>query len=129
MSEDRQPVQLVSETADTVTLRRADLESLLDDLEDAEDRAAVAEHRLAMGKTGGVAVALTPEEVDRLLAGEHPVRIWREKHGLTVRSLAASAEISPSMLTEIETGTKTGSVETLRKLALALKVDLDALVP
>lgn len=43
MSDHRQPVRLLAETADTVTLRRADFEALLDELEDAEDRIAVLE--------------------------------------------------------------------------------------
>ena len=40
----RAPIQLLSETADTVTLRRADFDAMLEDLEDAEDRNAVLEH-------------------------------------------------------------------------------------
>ena len=39
------------------------------------------------------------------------------------------AGVSVSLLSEIEGATKTGSVDTLRKLAYALKVDLDTLVP
>ena len=39
------------------------------------------------------------------------------------------ADISISLLSEIEGATKTGSVDTLRKLAQVLKVDLDPLAP
>ena len=75
---------------DTVTLRRADYEALLDRLEDAEDRAALLEHRL--GKASGrPAEMLTLEEEDRLIDGENPVRFWREKRGYSVRGLAAAA--------------------------------------
>ena len=35
-------IKPVAETADTVTLRRADLEALIEAIEDAEDRAALA---------------------------------------------------------------------------------------
>ena len=41
MSDPREPISLVEETADTVTLRRADFDALLTELEDAEDRAAM----------------------------------------------------------------------------------------
>ena len=56
------------------------------------------------------------------------MRIWREKRGLTQQALAGLAGISKSFLCEIETGIGTPSLETLRKLALGLKVDLDTLV-
>ena len=126
--ERREPIRLVGETADTVTMQRADYEGLLSELEDAEDRRAVLEHQLAR-KAGAVSEMLNLEEADRLIAGENPVKFWRDKRGYTQRSLASMAGVSVSLLSEIEAGTKTGSVDTLRKLATALKVDLDALVP
>ena len=64
-----------------------------------------------------------------MIAGENPVRFWREKRRMTAKALAVQAEVSASLLSEIESGRKTGSVDTLRKLALALKVELDTLVP
>jgi len=56
--ERREPIRLVGETADTVTMQRADYEGLLSKLDDAEDRAAVLEHQLAK-KTGAI-----PETAD-----------------------------------------------------------------
>jgi transcriptional regulator with XRE-family HTH domain len=125
---DRPPIRLVGETGNTVTLLRVDFDALLEDLEDAEDRNAVLEHELAVAK-GDATPSLTVEEVDRLLTGENPVRVWRQKIGMTQRQLAAHAGMSQSQLAEIETGAKAGSIDTLRKLAGALKVNLDALVP
>jgi ribosome-binding protein aMBF1 (putative translation factor) len=128
MSEPRESISPVEGTTDTVTLRRADFDALLTDLEDAEDRAAMLELALARAKRT-VPEPLTIEEASRLLDGEHPIKVWREKRGWTQRALAARADISSSLLAEIEGGTKRGSVETLRKLAHELKVDLDTLVP
>ena len=99
----------------------AEYEALLDALEDAADHAALAQ-------ATDTQELLTIEEADRLIAGEHPVKFWREKRRLT-QSLANAAGIGKSLLSELENGTKTGSVDALRKLANALKVDLDALVP
>jgi mRNA interferase RelE/StbE len=113
---DRKPIDLVSQTPDTVTLRRANYDALLVELEATGDRAVAFEHDLTL------------EEVERLRAGERPVRIWREKRGMTQQTLAAGAAISNSFLSEIEAGTNTPSVEMLWKLAYALKVDLDTLV-
>jgi DNA-binding XRE family transcriptional regulator len=123
----RQAIHFVNETPDTVTLRRADFDSLIEELEDAEDRIAVFEHQL-MASKGDYPTPLTVDETDRLLGGENPVRVWREKLGLTQRDLATATEISQSHLAEIETGAKTGSIVTLKKLARALKTDLDSLV-
>lgn len=67
--------------------------------------------------------------VDRLLDGENRIRVWREHRGLSATELAAKAEISGAYLSELETGKKTGTVDTLGKLATALNDDLDDLVP
>ena len=117
----------LAETADTVTLSRADYEALLEALEDSRDVAAAiaAETRVASGESE----YLPAEVVGRLCAGEHPVRIWREHRGLSARALAVAAGMSPSYLVEIETGRKTGSIDAFRKLAFALDVTIDDLVP
>ncbi|MFS8043512.1 helix-turn-helix domain-containing protein [Xanthobacter sp. AM33] len=48
-----------------------------------------------------------------------------EHRGLTGKQLAAAAGIAPATLSQIEKGVRTGSVEMLRKIATALRVDLD----
>jgi ribosome-binding protein aMBF1 (putative translation factor) len=117
----------LAETADTVTLSRADYEALLATLEDARDIAGAiaAEARVASGESE----YLPAEMVARLCAGEHPIRVWREHRGRSARALAATAGMAPSYLVEIETGRKTGSIDAFRKLARALDVTLDDLVP
>lgn len=121
----------VAETADTVTLRKQDWQALVAQLEDADDRAAV-EARRAHEAAVGTAVArrdyLSGEEMQRLLDGENPVRLWREKRGLTQRVLAAQAGIGASYLAEIEGGKKPGSADALHKLAQALGVAMENLV-
>jgi DNA-binding XRE family transcriptional regulator len=124
----RPVIRPLAQTDSSVTLQRADLEALLAALDDADDRIAVLEHHLAQAR-GKAATPLTIDEADRLLAGESPVKVWREKRGKTQRELATAAGISQPHLAEIEKGTKTGSVVTLRKLARVLEVDLDSLVP
>jgi DNA-binding XRE family transcriptional regulator len=114
--------------SDTVTLGRAEYEALLARLEDAEDAVALeaAERREAdLGKDAARADYLPAELVNRLLAGEHPVRVWRAHRGLTREALATTAEVSPSYLTEIETRRKPGSFDALAKIAKALSISLD----
>jgi mRNA interferase RelE/StbE len=126
--EGAQPILLIAETADTVTLRRADFDALLEDLEDAGDRVAVLEEHLAIAR-GDRAPSLTADEAERLLNRESPVKVWREKLGLTQRQLASRAGTSQGLLAEIEAGRKHGSIATLRSIAGALGVSLDFLVP
>jgi DNA-binding XRE family transcriptional regulator len=127
MSDKKQPIQLLAETADTVTLRRSDFEALLEELEDAEDSNAVLQHDLEAARGDHKTPPLTVDEFDRLVTGENRVKVWRQKMDMTQRQLAEYAHVSQSQLAEIEKGTKTGSVDTLKKIAQALNISLDAL--
>jgi DNA-binding XRE family transcriptional regulator len=118
----------MTDAADTVTLPRVEYEALISRLEDAEDNAALDRLEARIEKQGFAAATadyLPAELIERLLAGEHPVRIWRIHRGLTREGLAAPAGVSPSYLTEIETGRKTGSLRAMIKLAAALRISLD----
>ena len=66
---------------------------------------------------------------DRLLAGENPVKVYREHRGTTRRRLAEAAGINAIYLSQIEGGRRTGSARTLAALAAALGVAVDALIP
>ena len=116
----------VAMTKDTVTLTRKAFDSLVEALEDAEDRAAVRAS-LARGKAG-LDDALPAAFFRRVLGGEHPVRIWREHRGLGLNALARAAKFSPSYLSEIEKGCKPGSIAAFNSLAKALRVDMGKLV-
>ena len=67
------------------------------------------------------------ELAERIAAGEHPVRVWRQYRGLTASALAAQAGIAQSYLSDIETGKKPGSVRALKAIADRLEVSLDIL--
>jgi DNA-binding XRE family transcriptional regulator len=113
---------------DTVTMPRAEYEALLRRLEDAEDNAAIDRLEARIEKQGfAVATAdyLSGDLVARLVAGEHPIRVWRAHRGLTREALAATAGVSPSYVSEIETRRKPGSLAAMMKLAAALRVPLD----
>jgi len=124
-------VRILSETPDTVTVSRGDWTQLLSELEDALDRAAVVERRRREGAKGVQAARrnyLTAGEARRLLDGESPVKVWREKRGRSQRQLAAAAGVSAGYLAEIETGRKPGSVVALARLAKALHVQIEDLI-
>src|SRR5271157_3843894 len=124
-------VKILSETQDTVTVSRGDWTQLLSELENAQDRAAVVERRRREAATGMQAARrnyLSAREARRLLDGESPVKVWREKRGRSQRELAAAAGVGAGYLAEIETGRKPGSVVALASLARALQVQIEDLI-
>jgi DNA-binding XRE family transcriptional regulator len=103
--------------ADFVLLARNDYEQLIGL---AEDRSATQ----AYGRTRqeeAVPLAI----VDRLLAGENSLRVWREYRGLSLAELAGKTALSKGYLSDIENGNRTGTIETLKSIAAALDVDLE----
>jgi transcriptional regulator with XRE-family HTH domain len=111
-------------------LKRVDFEALLRKAEDAADLAAVDAHRAYEDRVGWETARrnyLVADEARRLLDGENPVRLWREKRGLKQRTLAEAAEMAVSYLAEIEGGKKPGSSSALRRIANVLDVPLENL--
>ena len=67
--------------------------------------------------------------VDRCVRGETPALVWRELRGMTRLEVAAAAGLSDTALAEIESGILDPGLQPMAKLARALRVDLDDLVP
>jgi len=107
----------IAETSDTVTLSRADYEALLNALDDRGSQFAYAATRDEE--------TFPAEVVDRLLAGESPVKVFRAHRGLSVRALAETSGLSTTLVSDIENRKLTGSVAALKALAGSLGVDLD----
>lgn len=68
------------------------------------------------------------ELTERMLNGESPIRVYREYRGFTQDQLAEQVEISKPFLFQIENAIRTPSLDTLKRLAEALRVDMDDLV-
>ncbi len=118
---------LKTPTGDTlVVLPEADYLALISAAEDARDMAAVDafERRLALGEE-----ELIPSEIaNRILDGENRIRVWRDHRGLSAAALAEKAGLAQSYLSQIETGKRSGTIDTMKKLAEALGIGLDDLV-
>ncbi|MBI4184896.1 MAG: helix-turn-helix domain-containing protein [Proteobacteria bacterium] len=110
--------------ADLVVMRRDAYDALVRAAEDASDLAASRAVRARYRPEDYLPAAL----VERALAGDSPVRLWREHRGLSARALARKAGLSPAYLSEIETGRKAPGARALKALAAALGVGLDDLV-
>lgn len=118
------PVVTEARSREIVILPRAKYDALLQRLEDLEDAVEVREAE----ERGTSADALPSELVDRLIEGEHPLRIWREHRKLTLAQLAERSGVGLSYISEIEHGQKPGSAQALKALAAALGVDTDDLI-
>lgn len=100
----------------------------LEEYECLVDRADVAAaDRVKADIAVGRDEMIPSEVVDRLLAGENPVRVWRTHRGMTARQLAAATGLSASYISEIESGKKDGGFAAMKRIADALEVDLDDL--
>ena len=91
----------------------------------AEDLADIRAYDRAKQHLATGADELIPAEFgDRILDGASPVRVWREYRGLSVKALAASVGISAAYLSQIEGGSRNGSLSTMKALAQALSLDV-----
>lgn len=101
-------------------------ERLIDLAEDRADTLAAAD---AERRRGEGEEYLPAAMVDRLLAGENPLKVWRKHRGMTLASLAAAAGAEYSVLSRIENGKLQGRPALWRRLAQALRVSADDILP
>lgn len=99
------------------------LKALEEDLADLQSVAEILQ-RLDVGEEELIPAAV----VDRLLDGQAPLLVWREYRSLSQAELARRSGVNRVQIIDIEAGRKTGSVETLRKLASTLQIEIDDLV-
>ena len=77
----------------------------------------------------GSEVLLPKIVVDRLAAGENPIRALREWREMTQAELVVSVGITQGYLSELEAGKRKGPVALHQKIARALQVPIDLLLP
>ncbi|MES2096700.1 MAG: helix-turn-helix transcriptional regulator [Pseudomonadota bacterium] len=88
------------------------------------DAAVRAEQRHAAGEEYVPAAV-----VERLVNGELPLKVWREYRGLTQQELGKELGLSKMTISGLETGKRDTSSRNWRRLADALSVDIDDLIP
>jgi DNA-binding XRE family transcriptional regulator len=101
-------------------------ERLVEAAEEATDVRAYDEAKRRLASSQDELLPATM--VKRILDGENALRVWREHRGLTLKELADKAQVSAPFVSQIEKGQREGSVETMRKLADALKISVDDLI-
>jgi hypothetical protein len=109
-----------------VVLPRADYEALLEradhDAEDAED-AAIYDARKAELAAGGV--VLPPEVSAAMLRGDSRLKAIRGWRNETQLHLSFTTGIGQGYLSDLENGRRSGTPETIAKLAQALNVPVE----
>lgn len=107
-------------------LPMADYERLLEIAEDQADinAAIAAEKRRLEGEE-----YVPADLVYRVMEGENALRVWRQFRGLTLAALAEKAGTRQSMLSRIENGQLQGRPSLWRKLAEALDVTIEDILP
>lgn len=105
-----------------ITIPRAEYDRLM---RAAEDLADVLAFDKAMAEGGE---SIPAEFVKRMIDGENPVRVYRSLRGLTQVQLSERSGVNRVQIADIEAGRKSGSVDTVCKLAAALSVTVDDLV-
>lgn len=100
----------------------SEFERLTAENEDRDDERAAdaADQRRLAGEE-----YLPIEFLDRILAGESALKVWRKHRGMTLDALATASGTSKSMLSKIENGTGHGKPLLWRALAEALGVTVD----
>jgi DNA-binding XRE family transcriptional regulator len=84
-----------------------------------------AREKIAAGREVMVPKAV----VDRLAAGENPIRVLREWRAMTQTELVVKIGITQGYLSDLEAGKRKGPVALHQKIARALGVPIDLLLP
>jgi antitoxin component HigA of HigAB toxin-antitoxin module len=113
-----------------VVLARHDYEELLRakaDDEDAGTARIIERHQAAAA--AGYEVALPAEVAEAIARGENPIRVIREWRGMTQLHLGEmKTNVSQSYISQLENGSRRGTVNALKALAKALQVPVDLLI-
>ena len=95
----------------------------------AEELETLLLYDKAKANPDGNGEAIPAEFAKRLIAGENALKVWREYRGLSQKDLAAVTGLSGAFLSQIENGVRKGRIGAIQRIANALGVTLDDLVP
>jgi DNA-binding XRE family transcriptional regulator len=109
-----------------VVLPEAEFNAIVEAAEDAADIAAIRKFRARLA--AGEEELVPADVVNRMIAGENPLKVWREHRGLKMNELAEKAGIRAPYLSQIESGKRDGTIDTMRRLAEALGVTVDDII-
>jgi ribosome-binding protein aMBF1 (putative translation factor) len=110
-------------------LPREEYEALVAKAAEADEDGGTARLVARARKDINAGAPLLPKDVvDRLANGDNAIRVLREWRDITQMELSSRTNISQGHISDIESGRRTGTPATLRRIADALGVPLDLLV-
>ncbi len=110
-----------------VILPEAEFERLRDLAEEAADASSLSASLARL--EAGTEELLSAADLDSLRAAPTPLAFWRGKRGLSAADLARRAGAPEENVSAIERGESIGDVQLYRRLARALGVEIEDLVP
>jgi hypothetical protein len=95
----------------------------------AEDKADIAAAERAEERRDAGEEYIPADIVDKILAGENPLRVWRNYRGMTLEKLSAASGVSVTQISDIERRKRYGRPAQFRCLAEALNVSVEDILP
>jgi DNA-binding XRE family transcriptional regulator len=109
-----------------VTVGRVQYDRLREAVDDLADLRTG--QRVLADLASGEDEAIPIELVRRMVESESPLRVFRDFRGLSQTELSERSGVNRVQIADIEAGRKVGSVDTVKRLAKALGVQIDDLV-
>ncbi|MGU3405583.1 helix-turn-helix domain-containing protein [Methylobacterium brachiatum] len=110
-----------------VILPEVEFERLRALAEDTLDARAIEESQRHL--SAGDEELLDEADLDALRVAPSPLAFWRAKRGMTVAALARDSAVPEGQLTTLETGAGTADPAVYERLAQALDIAVEDLVP
>jgi predicted transcriptional regulator len=103
-----------------------DYEKIRAALEDAEDIKDIEENLKALQE--GKEKPIPGEITFAVLDGTSPIRAWREHKNIKMNELAKKVGVSSAYLSQIETGKRNPTIDTLKAIARELAIEVEMLI-
>ena len=101
-------------------------EKIQEALENAEDIKDIEENLKAIQE--GTEKTIPGEVTFAILDGTSPIRAWRENKKIKMNALAKKIGISSAYLSQIETGKRNPTIDTLKAIAKELNIEVEMLI-
>ena len=113
-----------------VIMPKADYDQLLAEHDDESGDDSTRDARKVLRRVQAGTEPLIPVEVYKMnkIEGLSRIRAWRSYRGLSIAALAHKIKKSQPYLTQIENGTRKGTLATMAKLAAALGTTVDCIM-
>ena len=108
-------------------LPEAEFERLRDLAEDTLDSRLIDDSAARL--VSGAEELLSEADLDALRAAPSPLAIWRARRGETVAALGRARGRTEQEIAELETGTRTADISIYGRIAWALGIDAEDLMP